>query len=153
MTFWDTEWLKNPYKMLEIQITCPHLRSRNTQYPIGCCEICIGPKLELQNLAYFTTPRKRLTSSQMNSLVSRISGFLTGNFASHLTIMIVDVSISSATWTRKPNASRFQACLQVNGESLNRHWKEVHRLHHLADPPDVPEDALVLKEIEMESAE
>jgi hypothetical protein len=32
-------------------------------------------KLELQNLAHFTTPGKRLTSSQKNSLVSRIPGF------------------------------------------------------------------------------
>jgi hypothetical protein len=53
-------------------------------------------KLELQNLERFTASRKILTSSQKNSLVSRISGFLTGNFTSHLTIMIADRSISLA---------------------------------------------------------
>jgi hypothetical protein len=36
---------------------------------------------------------------------------------------------------------------------LNRHWKEVHRLHHLADPANVPEEPLVLQEIEMDPAE
>jgi hypothetical protein len=47
-------------------------------------------KLELRNLAHFTVPRKSFTSSQKNSFVSRISGFLTGNFAPHLGITIVD---------------------------------------------------------------
>jgi hypothetical protein len=110
-------------------------------------------KLELQTLAHFTAHRKRLTSSQKNSFVSRMSGLLTGNFASHLTIKIVDRSIWSAIWARKPNASRCQVCLQVNGESLNRHWKEVHCLHHLTDPANLTEEPVILQEIEMESAE
>jgi hypothetical protein len=110
-------------------------------------------KLKLQNLAHFTAPRKRLTSSRKNSLVSRISGFLTGNFASHLTIMIVDRSIWSDIWTSKPNGSPCQIRLQVNGASLNGHWKEVHCLCHLADPANVPEEPLQLQEIEMGSAE
>jgi hypothetical protein len=78
---------------------------------------------------------------------------LTGSFASHLTIMVADRSIWLAIWTRKPNTSRCHVCLQVNGESLNRHWKAVHHLHHLADPANVPEEPLVLQDIEMESAE
>jgi hypothetical protein len=63
-------------------------------------DTCLNPtpfqtthKLELQNLAHFTASRKILTSSQKNLLVSRISGFLTGSFASHLTIMVADRSI------------------------------------------------------------
>jgi hypothetical protein len=55
-----------------------------------------GHNLELQNLVHFTAPRKGLTSSQKNSFVSRISDFLTGNFALHVTIMNADQSIWSA---------------------------------------------------------
>jgi hypothetical protein len=36
--------------------------------------------------------------------------------------------------------ARCEMCVKLNGACLNGHWREVHRLHHQADPEHVPEN-------------
>jgi hypothetical protein len=42
--------------------------------------------------------------------------------------------------------ARCRVCVDLRGESLNGHWRTVHRIHHEFDPANTPPEPTSVKE-------